>query len=289
MKKPRRHSSWRHRSALCVFGVTCFVPIKVESTSCPTFVTVPRRTVAVRPSQVAYASSGATPDESGPHPQGDKGSFLRSLDSWDSLNAAGGDRSALLDTLIKNRREVDQIMDDDSTVGKKDERKGSPSLRRPGSCEAFSVVAPGTWDVIYAPHMTFMAGLAGGEFQVQYVLHEDGTMESHARYDFPLFNLKGYLSVSGTYSSEDGKDVCRVDFDQAWVKVLTEENGDDDSPYSTIEDVPVSFAKQIITTVGRSFFFDQVSVFPVSFLDNDLIVFDFELLGTRICAKKRTS
>ena len=38
--------------------------------------------------------------------------------------------------------------------------------------------------------------------------------------------------------------------------------------------------------LGRFFFVDSVSVFPVAYLDADTIVFDFELLGTRICARK---
>ncbi len=80
-------------------------------------------------------------------------------------------------------------------------------------------------------------------------------------------------------------DVCRVDFDEAWIKTL-----DDDTflegPYPTIDSVPDSFAKYVIRSLGRLLFIEPFAVFPVSYLDNDLIVFDFELLGTRICARK---
>ena len=130
--------------------------------------------------------------------------------------------------------------------------------------------------------MTTMANLAGGQFQVEYNLNKDGTMESHARYSFPIVG-EGYLSVSGTYGSVDDT-TCRVYFDEAWVKQLEESTTDE--PYASIDDVPESLAKTIIRRLGRTFFFDAVSVFPVSFLDDDLIVFDFELLGTRITARK---
>ena len=53
-----------------------------------------------------------------------------------------------------------------------------------------------------------------------------------------------------------------------------------------MEDVPASPVKDIINSIGKAMFVDGVAIFPVSFLDDDTIVFDFELLGTKICAKK---
>jgi len=65
---------------------------------------------------------------------------------------------------------------------------------------------------------------------------------------------------------------------------------DDDSyeqgPYSDIANVPDSISKSLIRNIGRSFFIESFAVFPVSYLDDDLIVFDFELLETRKCARK---
>jgi len=57
-------------------------------------------------------------------------------------------------------------------------------------------------------------------------------------------------------------------------------------PYPSLESVPESIEKRIIQWIGQSLFLESVSVFPVSYLDFELIVFDFELLGTRICARK---
>ena len=58
-------------------------------------------------------------------------------------------------------------------------------------------------------------------------------------------------------------------------------------PYPAIDSVPDSIIKSFIRNVGRYLFVEAVAVFPVSYLDEELIVFDFELLGTRICARKK--
>merc|ERR1712238_80628 len=122
---------------------------------------------------------------------------------------------------------------------------------------------------------------------------------------------KGYLSVSGTYrsvvssSSQNNKNkneyYSKVNFDQAWMKPIhndnvlagtqqQQQNGIDTSsrshPYETYEEVPSSWSKTLINAVGKRFFVDEVAIFPVQFLDADTIVFDFELLGTQICAHK---
>merc|ERR1712238_282817 len=117
---------------------------------------------------------------------------------------------------------------------------------------------------------------------------------------------KGYLSVSGTYrsvvssSSQNNKNKneysSKVNFDQAWMKPIHNDNvllgkqqqqeGSTTNPYDTYEEVPSSWSKTLINAVGKRFFVDDVAIFPVQFLDADTIVFDFELLGTQICAHK---
>lgn len=214
-------------------------------------------------------------------PASDKVAFLNSLDRDDTLNLATKGRTSLLSKLIADKVIVSKA--DWSDISANDlTRKDGSSLANAGSRESFQLVAPGRWKVIYAPHMTTMAGLARGKFDVQYTLHEDGSMESHARYEFPIIG-KGFLSVSGTYGSVDDN-VCRVDFDRFWVKVL--KDGERDEPYSTFEKAPKGLIENFINRVGGSFFLEQVSTFPVSFLDDDMIVFDFELLGTRITGRK---
>lgn len=60
----------------------------------------------------------------------------------------------------------------------------------------------------------------------------------------------------------------------------------EDAPYKTFQEVPDSHMKRLINSIGQTFFLESVSVFPVSFLDQDMCVFEFQLLGTRICARK---
>jgi hypothetical protein len=159
---------------------------------------------------------------------------------------------------------------------------------RPGSTKSFAPLAAGTWRIVYAPHISTMGNLFFGNFDpVYYTLRRDGTMTSHARYQFPLIG-SGWLSVSGTYSSQDEDQVCRVDFDKAWIKLIRRTDEDDAflEPYSDLESVPPSPVKTVINQLGKLFFIDSVSAFPVSYLDKDTIIFVFELLGTQICARK---
>lgn len=81
--------------------------------------------------------------------------------------------------------------------------------------------------------------------------------------------------------------VCRVDFDEAWVRSFDGESFDM-GPYPDVASVPDSISKSFIRNVGRGLFIEPFAIFPVSYLDDDLIVFDFELLGTRICARKES-
>ncbi|CAJ1963482.1 unnamed protein product [Cylindrotheca closterium] len=137
-------------------------------------------------------------------------------------------------------------------------------------------------------------GVSIGFDPVYYLMRPDGTMTSHARLVVKFLNNKPaesvtWFSVAGTYSSQDEDQICRVDFDEAWIQTSSEKMNDDPlelPPYASLDEVPASLGKDIINALGRFFFVDGVSVFPVSYLDDDCIVFDFELLGTRICAKK---
>lgn len=80
--------------------------------------------------------------------------------------------------------------------------------------------------------------------------------------------------------------VCRVDFDEAWMKAFDDENSFEQGPFPDIASVPDSISKSVIRNVGKALFIEPFAVFPVSYLDDEIIVFDFELLGTRICARK---
>lgn len=194
----------------------------------------------------------------------------------------------------------------------------------PGSEESFASLAPGIWRVVYAPHIATFGIVASKLLSavftssplfaknaetaatgrksrshrdcslafdpVYYLLRPDGTMTSHARLVFNFGDDSEsvvWFSVAGTYSSQDNDQVCRVDFDEAWVRSSTDSSQPVRlPPYPSLELVPKSLGKNVINALGKFFFVDAVSTFPVSYLDDDCIVFDFELLGTRICAKK---
>lgn len=191
-----------------------------------------------------------------------KDKLLQALDDPNAFNSASKERSKLVVNLTKEN-----------------------PVEAPGSTASFAPLAVGTWRIVYAPHIYTMGRLFQGSFDpVLYSMKPGGKMTSHAKYNFPILG-SGWLSVSGTYSSQDEDSVCRVDFDKAWVKILDSDSSDEE-PYDSLEAVPPSPWKDVIQALGKLFFIDAVSVFPVSYLDKDTIVFDFELLGTRICARK---
>jgi len=209
-----------------------------------------------------------------------KDKFLQSLSSLDSLNESNSERTRLLENILQEKvSDGKSIMEEEITP--------TARLSNPGLSSTFDEVASGKWKVVYAPHMTTIAGLFGGNFDVEYNLFggDERSMVSHAKYTFPIIGT-GFLSVSGTYDSVD-ETSSRVDFNKIWFKPLIGPNKDDLEPYSSLEEVPDGKVKYAINEIGKSFFIDAVSVFPVSFLDENLIVFDFELLGTRICAMKQ--
>lgn len=208
--------------------------------------------------------------------------FLDSLTHLDALNDGIKESTKLLNDMVDEKTEVDvkTLLSSSSTS------TATLSVANPGALSSILPIAPGNWKVIYAPHMTTIAKLAGGvNLDVQYIMHGDQTIESHARFsNLPFLQEESiYLSVSGTYNSVSDT-VCSVEWTEAWVKIIHKD--DEDVPYAQITNVPDSFAKNFITKVGKLIFIQPFSIFPVSFLSEDLTVFDFELLGTRICARK---
>lgn len=193
--------------------------------------------------------------------------FLQYLDTLNTLNQASKERTQLLNKMI-SEKVTTKDPDNSLTTSEADGIRQTASLENPGLENTFSAVAPGTWKVIYAPHMTTIAGIAGGKFDVQYTLFHDGIMTSHSRYNFPLIG-EGYLSASGTYGSIDNS-VSRVDFDAAWIKpFMGKSSYEIDGPYESLEDVPASLVKDIINIIGKTMFIDAVAIFPFSFLDDD--------------------
>lgn len=200
-----------------------------------------------------------------------KFSFLDSLDRTDGFNYATKERSHRLDDMISTN-----------------------PTQNPGSITSFTPIAPGTWKIIYAPHISALSGLLGGQFDpVVYDMRSDGVIMSHAKYDFPILG-QGWLSVSGTYGTQDDTKVCRVEFDKAWIIIQDNDrtnraSSTDPIPVESFDEAPETWYKSLVNGLAGFGFRKEFAVFPVSYLDEDTMVFDFELLGTRICARKTSS
>ena len=231
-----------------------------------------------------------------------KRNFFSSLDTIETLNGATEERSALLEKMVDGKRIVSVGKAAAEAAAASSEAVSTISYENPGSTTTFlspsssatasaakaSSIAEGTWKVVYAPHMTTASDIFRGKFDVTYKLFADSTIVSHAFYDFPLVG-KGYLSVSGTYGSVENdvsNTYSRVDFNKAWIKRLSTTQTTGELPYDSLDAVPDSFLKTAINEIGKRAFIESVAVFPVSFLDDDTIVFEFEFLGTKICAHK---
>lgn len=187
-----------------------------------------------------------------------KKAFFDSLDRPDGFNQASKTRTALMNEMTTEN-----------------------PTKRPGSISSFRDIAPGSWRIIYAPHISTLSSVVGGSFDpVLYDMNDDGfKIVSHAKYNFPVLG-EGWLSVSGIYDSMDNDRYCKVEFDRAWIGVGSK------NKFDSIDDAPETWYKNIINSLGQLGFRKEFAVFPVSYLDEDTIVFDFELLGTRICATK---
>lgn len=235
------------------------------------------------------SSENNAPDTSIKSMGTNKKNFFSSLDSMETINDATKERSALLAKMIDEKKVVAVGENGNGEIPS----STTISYEKPGSTKTFlasgAKVAAGTWKVVYAPHMTTAMELFRGRFDVKYDLFSDSTIVSHAYYDFPIVG-KGYLSVSGTYGSvanDSTNTYSRVDFDKAWIKALPSSDSTVmAAPYESLDAVPDSFLKTVINEIGKRAFIESVAVFPVSFLDDDTIVFEFEFLGTKICAHK---
>ena len=128
-----------------------------------------------------------------------KASLLSSLNYPDTLNDGSKERTHLLNSMIEKKIEVDL----DELLSPGTTSLMNLSSRNPGSLSSISSIGPGKWKVVYAPHMSIIAKLAGGlNLDIQYILHDDLSIESHARFsNFPFLSTTTvvYLSVSGTY------------------------------------------------------------------------------------------
>ena len=80
-----------------------------------------------------------------------KENVLQSLSSLDILNESNSERTRLLENMLQEK--VSDGMEEEITP--------TARLSNPGLSSTFDEVVSGKWEVVYAPHMTTIAGLFG--------------------------------------------------------------------------------------------------------------------------------
>ena len=101
---------------------------------------------------------------------------------------------------------------------------------------------------------------------------------SYVKFCLKPFGLRGHLCTYGNYGEMD-ESTATIEWDQVWLDFNT------DRP-STRDEVDKHVLPLLIQTIGKTAFVKSVSLFPISYLSDNLIVFTFKLLGTRIVASK---
>ena len=157
--------------------------------------------------------------------------------------------------------------------------------QRPGADESYAKYAKGLWRVSYAPHIQAIERLSGTRFDVYYAL-EDGLMESYVRFESRLLGkafARGHLCASGSYGSLSDDETSIT-----WKRVWCDLNKFALGP-STADEINKHLSPKFVQTLGILAFVQSVSRFPVFYLDNDVVMFEFSLLGTKIVAAKVNS
>mmetsp|Transcript_3440 Transcript_3440/g.4571 ORF Transcript_3440/g.4571 Transcript_3440/m.4571 type:complete len:233 (-) Transcript_3440:211-909(-) len=133
----------------------------------------------------------------------------------------------------------------------------------------------GTWQVVHAPHLAFLSNLALSKLRpVQYYLTKDMKMSSSVRYNSFIFGY-GWLSTAGYYNISPGNKNVNIIWDKVWwnPEYLERPTPPEDG-----------FLPGLIQTLGIVGFSEPLSVFPVAYVDESIVTFNF--LGVKITATK---
>lgn len=126
----------------------------------------------------------------------------------------------------------------------------------------------GTWRVVNAPHIDTLSSVLFTKFSpIEYVLGPSGEIASYVRY----YGLPGtgWLCTDGTIENvaESGRPTVKIVWDRIWWVP-----GGTTSP-PAFEDGAFS---RLVQGLGRLGFIEDLSVFPVRFLQDDVAVFNFQ-------------
>lgn len=146
------------------------------------------------------------------------------------------------------------------------------------------LLGQGTWEVISAPHIEAISSTLGCTFSpIRYTLLAENLI-SNVFYSHPVLG-EGWLSAGGKmYRKYD--DSVEVSFDRFWV----------DGPSTLREDIPLSETwsngglnlgvDSVVSLLGKTAFFPQLAIFPILYLDQDLCVFSFPAMNSKIAVRK---
>ena len=126
----------------------------------------------------------------------------------------------------------------------------------------------GTWTVIHAPHIAALSKLALAKFRpIEYYLTQDMKMASSVRYKSLFGGNHGWLSTSGFYKIDPENGNVVIVWDKAWWNAV-DDSGRPTPPKEGI------FA-DLIQTLGMIGFIEELSFFPIKYVDEDIAIFKF--------------
>ena len=156
-------------------------------------------------------------------------------------------------------------------------------------CDKTSLIkfSTGRWQICYAPHIRVLEKILLTSFDVFYDF--DISRDSSSRDSFGLtsnvyYNSKlfgsGWLNTQGKVTSVSDT-ICQINWENIWWDVNSQI-----MKASALTDVKKHILPELIQAIGTKGFIEGVSKFPVVYLDENFVVFEFSLFGTRICARR---
>jgi len=128
----------------------------------------------------------------------------------------------------------------------------------------------GKWRVVHAPHLAFLSQFALAKLQpIEYYLTPDLKMATSVRYRSNLYG-EGWLNTAGYYTTTATEDsptgTVSIVWDEVWWN-----NKATERPTPPNE----GFLAEFVQSLGTLGFFENLSFFPIRYVDNDLTIFEF--------------
>ena len=126
----------------------------------------------------------------------------------------------------------------------------------------------GRWQVVNAPHIDTLSAFALTSFSpIEYILTPEGGISSFVRYRSNIFGT-GWLCTDGSIENVAGT-IPKVKI--VWDRIWWSPTDSDDPP--TFEEGALS---ALVQAIGQLGFIEDLSIFPVRFVGEDLAVFNFQ-------------